>query len=216
MDDKNKITKNWIKGGFICGFISLLTYPVLLLVELPFHLTLVFACSSGILLSIAFMGLYNLIKLNHQTVSLKIGVIFNVIGCSLVTVMFLVQFSIHEILKNKASTISESLKETHKLVSSGVNSVQLGLDVAWDIYVTLGTILFAINMWNHPRFGKIFSISGLIIAGALLTLNILSFPIPPGETESFDLGPVMALWYLIVTIQTARSMKWVDQKLVTV
>ena len=64
-------------------------------------------------------------------------------------------------------------------------------------------------MFGHPRLGKILSISGILIAFALLVLNIYSFPIPPAESGSIDLGPLTALWYLAVTIQIARSMKWV-------
>ena len=32
--------------------------------------------------------------------------------------------------------------------------VQLGLDVAWDLFLALGTVLLAWNMWHHPRFAS--------------------------------------------------------------
>jgi hypothetical protein len=93
------------------------------------------------------------------------------------------------------------------------NTIQLGLDVVWDIFLGVGTILLAINMFRHPRLGKIFSITGIIIALALLVLNITTFPVPPAESGSIDLGPLAALWYLAVTIRIAMSFKWVDEKL---
>jgi hypothetical protein len=34
------------------------------------------------------------------------------------------------------------------------NGIQLGLDVAWDLFLCLGTVLLAANMWNHPPFGR--------------------------------------------------------------
>lgn len=213
MNEKNIIAKKWIITGFISGFIALLIYPFLLIVSLPLQITVIMACGFGVFLTIASMGLYYFIKMNASTVTLKIGLVFNVIGSTIVTMMFLVQLSIYEVLKNKTPTLSEQMKETGNLIWKGVNSIQLGLDVTWDVYIALGTLLIAFNMWRHPCFGKIFSTSGIIIALVLLFLNISTFPTPPAQASLIDLGPLLGLWYLIVTIQTARSMKWVDEKL---
>jgi hypothetical protein len=110
----------------------------------------------------------------------------------------------------KQNTGIEITKEMKTYLWQIPNTIQLGLDVVWDIFLGVGTILLSLNMFRHPRFGKIISITGIIIALALLSLNIYSFPFPPAESGLIDLGPLTALWYLAVTIQIARSFKWID------
>jgi hypothetical protein len=88
------------------------------------------------------------------------------------------------------------------------NGIQLGLDVAWDLFLALGTVLLAWNMWHHPRFGRILAVSGIVIAVALVIANLIVFPEPPGNAGSIDLGSVIGLWYLIVTVRLAMSGRW--------
>jgi hypothetical protein len=87
--------------------------------------------------------------------------------------------------------------------------IWLGLDVAWDVYVSIGTGLFALAMLKHPRFGKVFGGIGLVIAMFLLVLNLFTFPTPPADAGLIDLGPVVFLWYLVATVQAWRSLPWV-------
>jgi hypothetical protein len=56
--------------------------------------------------------------------------------------------------------------------------------VAWDVYLGLGTLLFAFSAWSHPRLGRPFAVSGALIAMALLALNLASFPTPPSDSSS--------------------------------
>jgi hypothetical protein len=52
---------------------------------------------------------------------------------------------------------------------------------------------------------------GLLIVG----LNIGTFPTPPANAGLFDPGPLMGLWYLMVTVNMARSRGWYDEILAT-
>ena len=96
---------------------------------------------------------------------------------------------------------------------SVVDQVQLGLDIVWDIYLCLSALLIAWNMRSHPRFGVIFSVTGVVIAGALFAFNMATFPVPPANAGSVDLGPLIGLWFLAVTIQVFRSFGWADMAL---
>jgi hypothetical protein len=206
------LQKKWIKTGLICGFLTMVIYPTMLFVSLPVQLTLVLACSFGFLFMIASIGLYKFISLNQKTVSLQLGVLFNIIGCSVVTMMLTIQLALFHLKQNPGIEITKEMKN---YIFQFPNTIQLGLDVVWDIFLGVGTILLAFNMFSHPRLGKILSISGVLITLALLVLNIYSFPIPPGESGSIDLGPLVALWYLAVIIRIAMSFKLVDEKINT-
>ncbi|MCW8824704.1 MAG: hypothetical protein OQK63_11460, partial [Ignavibacteriaceae bacterium] len=91
----------------------------------------------------------------------------------------------------------------------------LGLDVAWDVYIFFGTLLFAISMFRHPKLGKILSITGIIISVIMIILNAVSFPVPPANAGLIDLGPLIGLWYLVVTLFIIFNFKWVDEQLKT-
>ncbi len=89
-----------------------------------------------------------------------------------------------------------------------MQAVWLGLDVAWDVYIGLGTVLFGVSMLRHPRFGRPFGISGIILGLGLLVLNLYTFPAPPANAGLMDLGPFIGFWYLAVSVQTWRSLGW--------
>jgi len=209
MSEESKLIKNWIKLGIICGLLSSIIYPSLLFISvpLPFQVSLIMAW--GPLLGLSAVGLYYFLALNKKTVSLKIAVTSQIISGVLVTMMLIVQFAVK--LSKPDIIDSGSLWAWNSL-----NHVQLGIDVVWDLFISLSTLLFAINMYNHPKFGKLFSITGSLIAIALICLNILSFPTPPAEVDSFDFGPILGLWGLAVTVVILIKYKWAESKLCAV
>jgi hypothetical protein len=89
-----------------------------------------------------------------------------------------------------------------------IEAVWLGLDVAWDVYIGLGTLLFALSALAHPRLGRVFGIAGILIAVLLLTLNLYSFPTPPADDGLIDTGPLVGVWYLVTVVVMFRSLAW--------
>ena len=68
-------------------------------------------------------------------------------------------------------------------------------------------------MLEHPRFGRIFGWTGMTTAVLLLAFNLYTFPMPPANSELIDLGPLVGLWYLVVSLQALRSLKWAREEL---
>ncbi|MCK4894672.1 MAG: hypothetical protein KAT07_11920 [Calditrichia bacterium] len=208
------LLKRWIIMGAICGLGATAIYPLLLLVGFPLVITVILAAALGILLSLGSIGLFFFLGVFRKTVTIYLAVLFNIIGGTIFNLMILVQLTVRNYMSAylKEST-NEYSREIISQIWRGVDKVQLGLDVAWDVYICTGTILFAFNMFKHPRFGKIFAIAGLIIATFLLGLNIYSFPVPPDEAGLIDLGPLLGLWYAAVAIRTLLSLDWLDEQL---
>ncbi len=90
--------------------------------------------------------------------------------------------------------------------------VHFGLDLAWDVYFTIGMALFAVLAYGHPRLGRVLGVLGFTIACTLLVLNIAEFPTPPASSGSIDLGPLSGLWYAAVTVQVIRSLGWAAER----
>lgn len=207
----DNIKIRWIKTGIVCGFLTVAVFPVMVLVDLPVQVALTLAASFGIFLLIASVGLYHFISLHKNSVVLQLGTLFNIIGASIVVVMFTVQLGLFSEGKTYGQDIQKEIKT---YVFKTANLTQLSLDVAWDIFISLGTILFAVSMLSHPKLGKVIGIIGILLGAGLFILNIYTFPIPPGEAGAYDLGPFTALWYLAVTIMITLSFKWVKETVV--
>ena len=80
-------------------------------------------------------------------------------------------------------------------------AIWLGLDVAWDLFGGLGTVLFGLALWHHDRFRPLVAASGILVGLVLLVLNIGTFPTPPADAGLFDAGPLVGLWYMVLSIR---------------
>jgi len=212
LDTESNFVKRWVKVAGVAGLAAAVIYPIMIFVNLPSPVTSILVCAFGPLLMVASLGLYQLLKLNRKTVTLQIATVSNILAGTIVNMMLVVQLAVHRAMYGYLDGITdESVRETVQWVFRGVDKVQLGLDVSWDVYIALGSFLFALNMLSHPRFGRIFGYSGMVIAAALMWLNLSTFPTPPGESGLVDLGPLLGIWYLGVSVRTLLSVDWIER-----
>jgi hypothetical protein len=184
-----------IRTGVAAGIATCLVYPALVLLHLPRPGLVLLAAVLGPLLGIASLGLGRLLQLERASVPAQLAVAFNFAGGTLVTAMLLIQLAVGARSQGTQS-------------SSELAGVWLGLDVAWDVYIGVGTGLLALSMLRHPRFGAAFGSAGVVVAVLLLFLNLYTFPTPPGQAGLIDFGPLVGLWYLAVSVQAWRSLRW--------
>ncbi len=183
-----------VQVGIVAGFFTCLAYPLLAFVALPKLATTTLVACFGPALAVASFGLRRLLDWETPLISSVLGIVFNALGGALFSATVLVQMAVRYSLGAEK-------------VSAQVSGIWLGLEVAWDAYIGLGTLCFALAMLRHPRFGRVFAVSGSAIAVALLTFNFYTFPTPP-SIAVVDLGPAISAWYLVVTIQMWRSLNW--------
>jgi hypothetical protein len=214
MNREGPFIRKWIVTGMTCGLIGGISYPLLIFVPLPEPVMLPLAFAFGPLLSVSSVGLYHLIGLHRKTVSLQIATIANVTAGIVVNLMIIVQLAVRKAMQGYLEEAGdEAAADMLRWIWRGVDKVQQGLDVSWDVFLATGTFLFALNMMRHPRFGRLYGWPGVLIAAALLVLNLASFPTPPASAGSVDVGPLVGLWYLVVAIRALRSLGWVDRKI---
>jgi hypothetical protein len=193
------IIRQWATISIITGLGAVISYTLLIMLSGPYRAVVILAGAFGPLLAAASLGLYHVLEESGNLILLQLAVLFNVLGAAIFTMMLLVQLAIgHQI-----QSIGEEVQNLTALRTSLVG-VQLGLDVAWDIFISLGTLLFAIAMFSDARFGWILGTAGILIAIALLSLNLWTFPTPPAAKNLVDLGPLLGIWYLVVTIMMIR------------
>lgn len=179
----------WAGPTAVAGIAALVSYGLLLGVAapLPVQVLLVFGFAFG--LTVASLGLYHAVAAPVAPRLALVATVANVVGAGQLTAMLLVQLAV---------------REYEPAPGRAFVAIWLGLDVAWDLYVGVGTLAFAWCLLRHPAFRYWIGVPGMAIAAVLLGLNVLTFPLPPGDAGAFDAGPLVGLWYLAVMIQMAR------------
>jgi hypothetical protein len=174
----------WALTSGLAGLAALFSYIALLALPAPppIQALLVFGFAFG--LTVSSIGLHLGVT---SGVAPRLGLVAaaaNTVAAGELAAMLLVQMAV------KAAVATPDPAFT---------AVWLGLDVAWDLFVGAGTVLFGLALWNHPRFRPITAGGGVLVGLCLLVLNLATFPIPPAEAGLFDAGPFVGLWYVLLS-----------------
>ncbi len=198
-----------LRLGVVCGALAVVIYALTQAVAFPLRPTLLLVCSFGPLLAIGSAGLWELLGLHRRTATLDIGLVANIAAGVAVTLMFLAQLGLEAWFEaGLGGSAQQVSREVAEAAFQAGNGIQLGLDVAWDVFLAIGTAMLAWNMREHPRFGRAYAATGLLLAAALIGLNLAAFPKNPGRAGLIDLGPLIGVWYLWVTLRMAWSLRW--------
>jgi hypothetical protein len=182
----------WAVTAAVAGPVGLVSYALLIALPAPepLQVALTFGFAGG--LALAAGGLY-LGLLAPRTPRLGlVAAVSTVVATALLTAMILLQIAIQVYAPRPERALV---------------AIWLGLDVAWDLYVGVGTLLFAACLRWHPSFGRWFAWPGIVVALALLVLNTATFPEPPADVGLVDVGPFVALWYLVIFVRLALLLR---------
>ncbi len=190
----------WTKIGIVAGFVACVVYPVMILVSLPRIPQVVLGASFGPALAIASIALAHVLRARRRSPLLEVAAIFNSLAGALVTAMILVQLAI------KDSTAPALDVQLGPALRRRLWDVVLGLDVSFDVFIGLATLLFAVNMIRDPRFGRVIGWAGVFVAVVpLLGANLFYFPDPPYVHGFPHVGIFTGLWYLAVVLLLLRA-----------
>lgn len=213
MADEKGFYKTWIKIGIYAGLAVSIVYPLMVFAPLPEKMTITLASLFGPLLMTSSLGLYFFLRAHRKSVTGQLAVLSNIVASATASMMLIVQLSVNLSMEGLMESAGEEISEaTQKWIWKVVDKIQLGMDVSWDIFIAIGTILFGVTMMKHPRFGKFFGLLGFFIGAFLLVFNLATFPTPPGDAGLIDLGPAAGLWYFVTAILMLRSLKWFDRQ----
>jgi len=201
-------TRQWIMVSIISGLAAIITY----LLAVPFNPGIPVLASYlifmffGPLYCIASLALFKYLRENDNTPLVQIGLLFNLIAGPILTLMILMRAALqyHFQAMLGESEMIQSTQIAWRMAFDAGSMLQMGAYMTWNIFVLLGIIIWGIIIGRHPRFGWWPGASGIIIGLVGLILNFRTFPTPPTETGLFDIGPFVAIWGLIITIQLIR------------
>jgi len=192
----------WTRIGIGAGLVACFAYPSMILIALPRIPQVMLAASFGPALAVASVSLAHILRARRRAPSIELAAICNCLAGALVTVELMPQLAINY------STQYAVHDQLAVIARKRLWDIILGLDVAFDAFIALGTLLFAINMIRDPRFGKIIGWLGVLIATVMLYgANIYYFPDPPYVHGFPHVGIATGLWYLVVVLLFVRVLR---------
>lgn len=198
----NKETQlnTWIKTGAICGLLGGCMYFAAAFLTMPDLLVYIAAFGFGPMLAIGCTGIYYFLSAGDSSPRLQIAVVSAIAGGITLLLMLTVQQSIFSMIEKTPEGSSAEIITIGKRINKGLNSIHYGLDIAWDVLISIATILFGYSMIKKTALWKISGIIGLVSGLLLLAFNLYHFPTPPESAGSIDWGPFVAIWYLAVFV----------------
>ena len=152
-------------------------------------------------------GLNKLLQSGRPSRSGTLAMTFGVTGFAILAAMIVVQGSVFAGLGEQFGKLtSETERSAAVAIFRALRRVDLGLDFTWDIFISAAMILFGVSMLRNPHFGKVWGISGILIAGFLFSRDIWSAPHPSDPDLSF----FALLWIAAVAIQMLRRAAKLD------
>ncbi len=196
--------------GGVIGLVILLAYLNFAFgwVMLSQRLSLLLALAIGPVAAIGTLSLSETLSEFFDKPTIRMGSIFLVIGFAILTLMIAMQQAIFAEYRqllgaSGAAEPTAPLREAFSLV----NHVQLGADVAFDIFYAMGVVFISSALVRGSGLARLIGTYGLVVGAGLLALNIWYFPKPPAEMESIDLGPATIVWWVALFVLSAQLEK---------
>ena len=201
------LLRNWtagdyersVRAGLFCGLAAALMYLVWSTLPLPSALNVLFHVFFGVLLVPGFLAIGLRVQETRPSTAALFGTLLGMIAGPFFAAMTIVQMSnivyIHRFIAEASDPAS---RRAFQQILRGVFTVQLGLDIVWDVFVTTGTILIAGAMVLNRGWSRLLGVLGIAAGGLTLVLNLHTMPVPPAEAGLFDAGPLTGAWYLVV------------------
>ena len=196
--------KTYMHLVVICGSATLVTYLVALAVPLPsLRMSYLVFMAFGPLFCTTVFALRGLLKQEAPSVALDVATLLLMIAGAINTMMAAMQGALRIYFNElpHGESVSEAAHNAWKMAFHSGNSIQLGADMAWDVFVLSGVVILGVALLRHSRFGPWFGWSAVAIGLLGLMLNSATFPTPPANGQLFDIGPFVGLWFGIVTIR---------------
>jgi drug/metabolite transporter superfamily protein YnfA len=190
----------WLKWGAVFGAVAVVDYLAVPFIPQPVKRLAFFA--EGPLFVAFALSLSRALLERRPSLSAWLAGAFGAVGGAVMTLMAVVQNSINATMSRLvAAEADEAARLNLRVLWKGLDSVQLGMDVVFDIFWLTALALFGLSMARDDRFGRVIGWVGAVVCVACLAINVWSFPTPPRP----DLGPLIGLWGVAVVIAAWRA-----------
>lgn len=191
----NQDARHFSFGG-ISGIVGTLCYVIAITVPLGQTGTYIFAMAWPILSIVFVFSLFRFIGLHGQSTSNQLAFIFACLAFALVAVMMSSQLAVKAGIQEYIESSSTSQQELLQLMRRSIRLVDMGIDVAWDLFIGTALVFLSIALKGHPDFGLWWAFPAILLGILLMVLNVITFPWPPNTRNLFDIGPAVGAYII--------------------
>jgi len=205
--------RRWARVAVICGIATLAAYLIAIFVPLPsMRASYLVFMAFGPLFCVSIFALRMFLKEERASIALDIAALLLVIAGAINCVMAAMQGALRIYFNDlpHGEAVPEAAHTAWRMGFHSGNAVQLGADMAWDVFVLSGLVVWGVALIRHPRFGPWFAWPAIAIGVVGLALNAATFPTPPAEGELFDIGPFVGLWFAAATVRVIVLLRGKD------
>jgi hypothetical protein len=140
-------------------------------------------------------ALYRLIAWERDGALNQLGLVFAVVAFSILAVTQSFQNAVPLVLTDEMQA-EGSGPEAWERIYAGLNALDLGTDLAWDLFLGLWLLCIGVAMLRHSRLGARWGVPALALVPPFFALNIAGTPDPP----AVDLGPVIGTYLTALSV----------------
>ncbi len=199
MDD-GRNSRLFVLGG-ISGIVGTASYGVAAGVSLSPVATYAFVMVWPILSIILLFALFRFIGRENQSASNHLALLFGSLAFTLVAAMISMQLAVKIGIDEYMAKAPQDQQELLGLMKRSLRLLDLGVDVAWDLFIGTALLFLSFSIRRVKGFGLWWSIPLALLAIILIVLNVATFPWPPNTRNLFDIGPVIALLIVLMSIR---------------
>ena len=206
MNSQEEITRRWLLIAIVCGLGCGLSYGLAMFAPFPLETSYMIMMTFGPLLCASSLATYQFLRVHGDSAKLQIGTLLVIVAGGINTLMIAMQASLNLHFSNlpQGEVAGDVLSVAWQRSWESGNALQLGADLAWDIFVFTGMILWGLVLVKHPRFGHFVGWSGVAVGLLAIVINAWTYPTPPAEAGLFDIGPIMGTWFLLLSAYMIR------------
>ncbi len=188
----------FILGG-ASGIVGTICYIIAGFVSLEPSLGYAVAMAWPILSIVFLFSLCQFLDPERRNTASQLAFVFGSLAFTLVAAMLSAQLAVKLGVDEYAAQSSQIQPELFKILRRSLRLVDLGLDVAWDLFMCTSLFFLAWQMNRHPRFGAWWALPAALLSAGLMVLNIVTFPWPPDTRGLIDLGPFAGLYIVLLS-----------------
>lgn len=201
-----------VDAAIIAGLAAGILYPVGLLGLVPGRLSDIAFMLFGPCFAISVFGLRAFHARASDSAINDLAHLMLVIAGVAHAFMAAMQMSIHSQIPRFFREAGANDPALWDAILRSVSSTQLGLDFAFDIFVSLGAILLGWQMIRHPRIPGVAGLAGILVGAGGLAANMAAFPLNPEEAGLIDPAPFFGVWFGLVWLPLVFLRRWRPQE----
>ncbi|MBL7961322.1 hypothetical protein JNL27_13905 [bacterium] len=198
--NSNQGSRFFILGG-ISGIVGTLCYVIAIAIPMSHVGTYIFAMSWPILSIVFVFSLFRYIALDSQSAANQLAFVFSCLAFVIVAVMMSSQLAVKAGVLEYIESSTASEQELLKLMRRVIRLVDMGMDVAWDLFIGASLIFLSIALKGHRDFGLRWTIPAALLGLVLMILNFATFPWPPDTKGLIDVGPAVGLYIIGLSVR---------------